>query len=228
MIVYLIRNTVNGKGYVGQTIKSFEERWARHVCDAKAGIDRPLARAIRKYGEDVFEHTILAEAHSLDELSALEIYHIKFQNTLCPNGYNLTVGGEGTRGFACSPERRAKISAAQKGKPRPLEGIAKMAETKRRKDLIPEEIVRLYTVDGLTLAEIGKLLNANPSCIFNKLKKQGVALRPRGLPKGSKGTPHTPEMRAWMSASRKGRVASPETRKKLSASMFERWRNKNA
>jgi hypothetical protein len=29
MIVYLLRNVINGKCYVGQTITSLEERWSR-------------------------------------------------------------------------------------------------------------------------------------------------------------------------------------------------------
>lgn len=37
MIVYLIRNKLNGKGYVGQTIRSLEQRWPEHKAALIAG-----------------------------------------------------------------------------------------------------------------------------------------------------------------------------------------------
>ena len=30
--IYLIRNTINGKGYVGQTVVSIEQRFSEHVA----------------------------------------------------------------------------------------------------------------------------------------------------------------------------------------------------
>lgn len=96
MIIYLVRNKVNGKGYVGQTIKTFEKRWTQHLSDARneryANII--LHKAIRKYGDDAFEHTILAETDNLPELYLLEIEQIAKQGTKVPNGYNMTDGGD--------------------------------------------------------------------------------------------------------------------------------------
>lgn len=88
MIIYLLRNKINGKGYVGLTIGSLDVRWRQH-CNGKQAIDL----AIKKYGKDNFERCVLAEAHSLLELNELEIFHIKSQGTLSPDGYNLHTGG---------------------------------------------------------------------------------------------------------------------------------------
>jgi group I intron endonuclease len=55
MIIYKITNTLNGKMYIGQTIRSIEERWKRHKNDALNNIlNTHFARAIRYYGPEVF------------------------------------------------------------------------------------------------------------------------------------------------------------------------------
>ena len=112
MVVYLLRNLVNGKGYVGQTIRGLEKRWKQHLYDAKSGKRTALYNAIRLYGPDSFERCVLAEAHTLDELNALEVFHIKAQGTLAPNGYNLTNGGQ----LRLLPQSIAKMAESQKGK----------------------------------------------------------------------------------------------------------------
>ena len=75
MVVYLVRCKLNGKGYVGQTIRPFSRRWKEHCREGKGLLDR----AILKYGQDNFEHCISVEAHTIDELNALEIFHIGIQ-----------------------------------------------------------------------------------------------------------------------------------------------------
>jgi group I intron endonuclease len=49
-IIYLIRNRINGKGYVGQTIQTMRKRWSLHKSEAKRGTDFAICRAIRKHG----------------------------------------------------------------------------------------------------------------------------------------------------------------------------------
>ena len=152
MIVYLIRNTVSGKCYVGQTVKTLDRRWATHKREARKGRGHALADAIRKYGEEAFEATEIACAFNLDSLNFLEAYFISQLNTLSPNGYNLTTGGEsytrseetlqkmaeatrGTarhKGFKHSPEVRAKISAILKGRTGTFTGRKHSEETKAK------------------------------------------------------------------------------------------------
>ena len=53
--IYKITNLVNGKSYVGQTIRTIEERWKQHIKDSKGNKDDfYLHRAIRKYGKENF------------------------------------------------------------------------------------------------------------------------------------------------------------------------------
>lgn len=90
MIIYLATNNVNGKCYVGQTIRSLEARWKDH-CRTKD--DNYFHNAIRKYGSENFTVKVLDTAETEQELDLKEIYWIKKLNTLSPNGYNLREGG---------------------------------------------------------------------------------------------------------------------------------------
>ena len=55
MYIYKITNKVNGKVYIGQSIRPIEQRFQRHINDAVNNIlDTHFARAIRKYGKRIF------------------------------------------------------------------------------------------------------------------------------------------------------------------------------
>lgn len=97
--IYCIKNNINGKCYVGKTLRSPEERFLEHLCDSRKQTHetRPLYRAIKKYGEDNFSLQTLEEC--ADELaSEREIWYIKKLKTYA-HGYNATVGGDGTQLF---------------------------------------------------------------------------------------------------------------------------------
>lgn len=98
--IYQIANLINGKKYIGQTSKLYiNDRWAQHKCNARIGKSGYLYNAIRKYGEKNFEFKVLLHGIPINELNFYEQLWIKKFNTKSPNGYNLTDGGEGTRGF---------------------------------------------------------------------------------------------------------------------------------
>lgn len=93
MRIYCITNSANGKRYVGQTIQSIETRWRQH-CSLQ-GKCRAIESAIRKYGAGAFSIEEIASAESQSELDALEQEWIARLDTVSPNGYNLSGGGEG-------------------------------------------------------------------------------------------------------------------------------------
>lgn len=111
MIVYLITNLINNKKYVGYTQKSLEERIKIHVYKSNSKLNKHyfylLPMAIRKYGIDNFKSEIIYETDDLNDVLEKEIYFIKELNTISPNGYNLTEGGNG--GIQ-SDETKIKIS----------------------------------------------------------------------------------------------------------------------
>lgn len=94
--IYCITNNINQKKYVGKTDKTIEYRWQQHKADApKRNCEkRPLYRAINKYGAENFSIEILEECSS-EESSNREIYWIEKLDTF-HNGYNATLGGDGT------------------------------------------------------------------------------------------------------------------------------------
>lgn len=68
-----------------------------------------------------------------EELSDWEIYFIKKFNTLTPNGYNLTKGGEGCRGFCHSKETKEKLRNLNLGKSVSIETREKLSKLSKGK-----------------------------------------------------------------------------------------------
>lgn len=93
--IYIIRNTVNDKVYVGQTTKTLKQRIAKHIDDSKREqkIKRPLYSAINKYGADAFFIELIEECNT-EEADAREVYWIKKYKSYDIGGYNATIGGK--------------------------------------------------------------------------------------------------------------------------------------
>jgi hypothetical protein len=114
--IYLLRNLVNGKGYVGkdQTGDPENHRWKSHIKDALSGKSKyPLHRAIRKFGPERFSaETIWCGL--IEKLNVKEIYYIAKLHTYVRDpegrGYNLTVGGDGAVGYAHTKRTRQQMS----------------------------------------------------------------------------------------------------------------------
>lgn len=94
--VYIIRNTVNEKVYIGQTIQTIEERFKQHLKPSvhKQRGNYKLYNAMRKYGKENFYVELLEENISADEIDAKEIQYIEEYDSFF-NGYNSTKGGDG-------------------------------------------------------------------------------------------------------------------------------------
>ena len=100
--IYLINNNVNNKKYIGQTIKSIEQRWKEHIHKMHLCNDRPLYKAMEKYGLHNFTITLIEEVDEI-LLNEREKYWIQYYDSF-NKGYNATLGGEGTISFSYSDE----------------------------------------------------------------------------------------------------------------------------
>jgi len=87
-IIYIATNAVNGKQYVGQT-RDFSRRVKWHLNSSR---NTHFGHAIKKYGKAAFEFQQFQ--YPVEELNKWEQYWIKELNTVSPNGYNLTSGGD--------------------------------------------------------------------------------------------------------------------------------------
>lgn len=98
MIVYKSINKTNKKIYIGITTRSLNRRIYEHLFNAKNNSQTKFHRAIRKYGSDNFEWSIIYKGESLEEIFKKEIFFIQKFNSY-KNGYNMTIGGDSGFGF---------------------------------------------------------------------------------------------------------------------------------
>lgn len=94
--IYKITNHVNGKCYIGKTEREIALRFKEHLAESKASRakDRPLYRAINKYGIENFTISLIEET---DDPETREVFWIAHYNTYSGSGYNATIGGEGSK-----------------------------------------------------------------------------------------------------------------------------------
>ena len=93
--LYIIRNTVNDKVYIGKTYKNIDKRFAQHKNDMNKFASYKFYKAMKKHGVDKFyiefigkfEEGILEEKE-IEYIARYDSFH---------NGYNSTLGGDGKR-----------------------------------------------------------------------------------------------------------------------------------
>lgn len=160
----------SNKRYIGITTKNPKTRYREHISHALYGNcgQRKIYKAINKYGADNLKFEVLVEIEKetkellLKDLCLLEQKYINDFDSFF-NGYNCTLGGEGTFGLVGelnqfygkkhtpetinrlkelasvrkhTEETKRKISEAGKGRKHSKESIEKMKQRKERKQVI--------------------------------------------------------------------------------------------
>lgn len=121
--IYMIKNNLNGKCYIGQSVK-LRSRLKDHMRNAKNGkLDLPIYRAINKYGfhnftVDILESFIpdsnITNEELIKQLDQLEKKYIEEYNAYT-EGYNCTKGGDfGVLGLKMTEEQKKKVSENSK------------------------------------------------------------------------------------------------------------------
>ena len=98
MLIYKITNLINNKCYIGQTVKTAEQRWKEHQSHAFGSHpndqNKTLYKAIRKYGLENFIFEVLQDnIETFEQLDKAEIYWIDYYNSFV-KGYNENFGGQ--------------------------------------------------------------------------------------------------------------------------------------
>jgi len=185
--IYSIRNTVNGKVYIGKSV-NIAGRWRSHRSCLRRGVhvNPHLQRAWCLYGESAFRCEVLHEESDISLLPTLEAKYVSdFNATDEAHGYNLNVvSGDSYR---ASPETRAKQSAAQKNRNRT-----------HPRTCTPEQRARMSAAQRSRCVVVSDETRAKMSA-------------------SGKGKPKSPEHRAAIGASRIGLIQSAETRAKIGA-----------
>lgn len=200
-IIYKITNTINGKVYIGQTINEFNRRYFykgngiervynyhKRFKERNLKYNEYLLNSIKKYGFDAFEVIEIYDiAFSKEELDIKEKHYIKLFNSF-KNGYNKTLGGEGTSGYNPFENKteeemkkiKEKISKATKGENSPWYGKHPSEETKKK----------------MSEAQKKRFKNKEDNPFYGKH--------------------HSEESKRKMSEAKKGKKLSEETKRKIS------------
>jgi group I intron endonuclease len=240
--IYHIRNPIDGKVYIGQTIQTLERRWYEHRNDSKRGT-KHLYCAMRKHGLENFTFTELGCAYSQLELDDMENRAIWSHDSMDRKfGYNMKPGGAGC-GPMCEDTKRkigaanaisqlglkrseaavAKVRAALLGRVRPAEETAKAAASNTGRKHTPEHreanrqarLGRKLTDEhkrNIGLAGVGRKASDEA--------RKNMSLAQKGLGVGRKTSP---EAKAKISAIHLGAKRTPETRARMSEAARKRW-----
>jgi len=206
----------SGKAYIGQTARSMHLRLLQHKRSVKADSQLPVHCAWRKHGEPSV--SILAEFETHEELHAAEKAAILAADTLSPNGYNVSFGGETSP--SKSPEVAAKIAAAATG--RKYDDVSPWADA--AKELWKDDEYRKKVSQGLKASWTDEKRSAHSALLkaaWEKRKAAGYAMSEETKQKLA-SYERTPEMRAKMSAAAKGRKKAPWSDERKAAAKAKR------
>ena len=108
MVIYKLTNLINGKVYIGQTVRTFNKRYTgagvgaermKKYYEIRGNIkNEHLYNSLIKYGTDNFKVEIIEQCKTIDELNEKEEYYIELYNsTDYKKGYNIQYGGDNHR-----------------------------------------------------------------------------------------------------------------------------------
>jgi group I intron endonuclease len=215
-IIYVARNRVNGKMYVGKTTKSIRERRKSHKDSALGKISKlPFHEAIRKYGIDGFDWKMVQKCHDLQTLDTAEKWWIRSLNTLVHDGYNCATGGSGQ---ASNSQILARLGKVKRNRP-------PISEETRRKLSIAHSNRRHSdeTKKKMSAWQIGRKRPEVSAVMKGRVFSEETR---RKLSEAQKKS-MTPERRELLASKNRGKKQSPEQYAKTIENL-KKYRRKSA
>ena len=164
--IYLFRNTINGKVYVGQS-NDLYMRYHRHK--RSVNLSKPngmiLIAAFKKYGFDRFEFSIL-EFTEKSKLTEREQYWMDFfKSSQKEFGYNACPAAGSAFGYKHSKETRQKVSASLRGRKHSLETKKKISNSHTGKTNSIE------SREKNRIAHLGRKVLNKRGCLVDKISR---------------------------------------------------------
>jgi hypothetical protein len=198
--VYLLKNTVNNKVYIGATTQEYKVRMNNgtgyRLCPA-------VYAAIKEYGADKFSYETLDTASSKKDAADLERKYIELYDSRNPEkGYNMRKGGAGSDGVLTEVGREVLSQSHSK------ETIEKRRTSRMETQEVQNQVVADYKA-GMTInaikakydfggnGKVYRILDANKVERLNDFTK-------------------------WT-----GKTHTPETKEKMSIVREKYWENQN-
>jgi group I intron endonuclease len=167
--IYEILNTVSGDRYIGQA-SNFTKRWSKHrrMLQAGAHDNQHLQNAWNKYGECAFSFRVVERCEKA-VITAAEQRWMDFHQP----AYNKAPAAGSRAGVPSSPETRAKISAAHKGRQKSAEHQAAITLALRGRKMPP---LSAEAKAKLSAVNKGRVLGPMPEARKNAISvvKSGV------------------------------------------------------
>ena len=178
--IYIIRNTINDKVYVGQTTQTIGIRFTNHKMASRTEEDTKFYRAIRKHGEDKFYPELLEEVE-IENLNDRERYWIKYYDSYY-NGYNSTLGGD--QPYRINYDKVVELWNSGMG-------ITEIARTMGHDDGAISRILK--DMGGITTEEIHERMRKNMRSITDEqvLEQWNKGLTPHQIHQQIGSTPET-------------------------------------
>lgn len=216
--IYGLRNKVNNKWYVGQSVDVYD-RWNSYR-KLKCRSQRKLFHALSKYGFDTFEKTLIEPCENVQWiLDYREMYWIRILDSI-NNGYNIREGGQGGKH---SEETKRRMSLAATGKKKPpfsaeWKNNMRKALLGRKHSEETKEKIRQAHLGMKTSAETKqKLRTINLGKSMSDFVKQKI----RQKVKGRKLPPRSEEWCNKISKAKTGKKLSLEHRQKISNGLHQ-------
>lgn len=180
-IIYMIKNKINNKIYIGQTIQKFDDRYTSG--DIRKTHNKYLKRSIDKYGiENFYVDKEFDVAYSKEELDKLEDMYILIYKTMYKEtGYNNKRGGANGK---FSEETIIKLKESHKGKQLPEEQKEKIRKA-LLKNASKRKVICITTgevFDSITEASKEKnVLDSSISACCKGKRKRTINLKTKEI-----------------------------------------------